>query len=114
VAQVAAQAQAAQGDLLVTAAQTLVAEWLREWGYAPVFEYRFCERQFRFDVAIPEARCGIEVDGYHAGRHGSGWGSDYEKDRLAQMLGWKVLRFSNSEVLGKKQVAYEFLSKYFA
>lgn len=60
-------------------------------------EYRFHpKRKWRFDIAMPEKKIAIEIDGGHykfgGGRHSTE--SDYEKINEAQILGWKVLRFN--------------------
>ena len=63
-------------------------------------EYRFDpERQFRFDLASVEHRIGFECNGHFQGKHGRGWSNDAEKLNLAQMQGWRVLVFSNRDVL---------------
>ena len=97
----------------VTPAQLLVGTWLAEWGYTVEFEVPVTqERRWRWDAAIPAERIAIELDGFFKGKHGKGWGSDYEKQNVGTMLGWRVLRFSNSDVL--KGGAYEFLRQHFA
>ena len=96
-----------------TAAQIAVGTWLTELGYAVAYEHRFCERQWRFDVAIPDARVAIECNGHFQGRHGAGWSNDAEKLNTAQMAGWRVLVFSNQDVL-KSTRAYDFIRQYFA
>lgn len=102
-------------DAVVTPAQRLVTTWLREWGYTVENEVRVVDgRRFAWDVCIPSERIAIECDGYYKGRHGAGWGSDNEKANLGVMLGWRVLRFSNADVIGKKGTAYEFLRAWFA
>ena len=59
-------------------------------------EYPFAEgRRFRFDIADMTSRIGYECDGGQwSGGHmrGKALESQYEKDRLAQILGWKVFR----------------------
>ena len=84
----------------MTNQQLLLKQHLSELGIETVAEYRFSAMRFRFDLANERLRIGFEVDGQFKGRHGGGWagGHDYPKDRLAQYLGWKVLRFSNREV----------------
>jgi len=98
----------------LTPAQQLVGKWLEEWGYEPVYEYRFDEtRRWRADIAIPEVRVLIELNGHYQGRHGAGWSSDSEKANHAQMQGWKILAFSNRDVL-RGACAYAFLSEHLA
>lgn len=65
-------------------------------------EYRFSERQFRFDFAWPidDVKVAVEIDGGNwmvvdgkaVGRHGKN--RDYEKLNIAASLGWRVMRFS--------------------
>lgn len=68
-------------------------------------EYRFHEkRQWRFDLAWPERRLAVEVDGgtflvrngRAVGRHARA--SDYEKLNAAAVSGWRVLRFTGDMV----------------
>jgi hypothetical protein len=62
---------------------------------APAREYRFHhKRLWRFDLAWPEIKLAIEIDGN--GRHNTvaGMANDDEKLNEAQILGWHVLRFN--------------------
>ena len=69
---------------------------------APVAEYRFCARRFRFDLAWPDRMLACEVDGavWTRGRHARGGGisSDCEKFSLAAIHGWRVLRVTTEMV----------------
>jgi len=59
-------------------------------------------RKWRADLALPAHRILIECDGgLHSGGHkrGAALEDDYSKQNVAQMLGWKILRFSNRQVL---------------
>lgn len=62
-----------------------------------VAEYRFCERKWMFDFALPRLYIAIEIEGgvWTKGRHTtpSGFIGDMEKYNRATSLGWKVLRF---------------------
>jgi len=65
-----------------------------------VKEYRFHpKRLWRFDFAVPELMIAIEIEGgiFSKARlgHSSGVGikQDMEKYNLAQLMGWKVLRY---------------------
>ncbi len=98
------------GAARMTEAQTLLQIHLRELGIETVPEYRFCERQWRFDLASVEHHIGFECNGHFAGKHGAGWSSDAEKLNTAQMLGWRVLVFRNRDVLCGK--AKKFLEEY--
>lgn len=64
----------------------------------PVTEHRFHPvRQWRLDIAWPDLRVGVEVDGITGGEGGghqraAGFENDREKDLAARELGWDVLR----------------------
>jgi very-short-patch-repair endonuclease len=59
-------------------------------------------RKFELDIAIPEHRIGIEIDGgvYTRQAHGSvnGIKRDMAKHNLLVREGWRVLRFRPDEV----------------
>jgi very-short-patch-repair endonuclease len=97
-----------------TAAQILLAVHLKELGIATIPEYRFDpERQFRFDLASLEFRVGFEVDGgmFRGGhKRGEALEGDYEKQNEAQLQGWKIIRFTNRQVLTGQ--AKEFMKKW--
>ena len=62
-------------------------------------EYRFHPvRRWRFDVAFPEQKVAIELEGgtWMRGRHvrGKGFEEDCAKYNSALILGWRVLRFT--------------------
>lgn len=75
-------------------------------------EYRFCDRRFRFDYALPYIKTAVEIEGglYIGGRHitPGGMKKDMEKYNLAAFYGWKVLRFPADEL----NKWHEFLLKY--
>jgi very-short-patch-repair endonuclease len=63
----------------------------------PIPEYRFDpSRRWRFDLAWPEYKLALEVDGgiWIKGRHtrGKGWLADTEKLNAAAVQGWRMLR----------------------
>lgn len=67
-------------------------------------EYRFDpERRWRADFAWPSRSLLVEVEGgtRQYGRHNrhDGFEKDCEKYNAAQMAGWKVLRFTSSQVV---------------
>lgn len=68
-----------------------------------VAEYRFCERRWRFDYAVPGAKIAIELEGgiWMVGRHnrGKGYQADLDKYNRAVALGWSVFRFSTQDAL---------------
>jgi very-short-patch-repair endonuclease len=73
-------------------------------------EYVFCQtRKFRADFAYPAEKLLIEVEGGTRGgksRHTNGDG--YEKDcfkyNLAQLLGFRVLRFTTNMVASREAI----------
>jgi very-short-patch-repair endonuclease len=84
---------------------------LQELGIPFVREYKFSKRKWQADFAYPERKILVEVEGgtkpfYNragklvVGRHskGKGFDDDCEKYNEAQRLGWKVYRFSTSQV----------------
>lgn len=63
----------------------------------PQTEYRFDgSRKWRFDLAWPDQKIALEIEGgvWTGGRHnrGSGFVKDIEKYNRAACLGWRVLR----------------------
>jgi len=84
----------------LTKAQNLLRIHLKELGVATRPEFRFCmERKFRFDLYSEELRMGFEVNGTFKGLHGPRWSaSDLEKLNLAQMMGYRVMQFTNRQV----------------
>ncbi len=74
-------------------------------------EFRFYRpRRWRFDFALPDMRIAIEIEGgvFTQGRHtrGKGFIGDMEKYNEAVRLGWKVLRFTPSQVLDGSAIAF--------
>jgi very-short-patch-repair endonuclease len=81
-----------------------------------VREHRFYgregeKRRFRFDFAWPERKIAAEVDGgtFNRGRHTrpTGYAKDAEKNNLAIVEGWRVLRFDQAMV--KNGIALAFI-----
>jgi very-short-patch-repair endonuclease len=69
----------------------------------PTPELRFAPpRRWRFDFAFEPQKLAVEIEGgaFSRGRHtrGAGFIADMEKYNTAVMLGWKVLRFTPSQV----------------
>jgi very-short-patch-repair endonuclease len=68
-----------------------------------VKEFRFDDtRRWRFDLAWPQFRLAVEVEGgtWVNGRHtrGSGFEKDCEKYNAAALAGWFVLRFTTGMI----------------
>lgn len=74
-------------------------------------EFKFCEdRKWRFDFVITGAKIAIEIEGgaFTQGRHtrGVGFINDMEKYNHATLLGWRVLRFTPSQVLDGSAIKF--------
>lgn len=89
-----------QLDALVRAAllDAALAIIKRETGITAAREHVFHPvRKWRFDVAFPDAKLAVEIDGgaWSKGRHvrGKGFIEDQRKTNAAAILGWRVLRF---------------------
>ena len=64
-----------------------------------VAEYKFHPvRKWRFDYAVPDLMIAVEIEGgtWIKGRHNraEGYQKDMEKYNMAQLMGWKVLRYT--------------------
>jgi very-short-patch-repair endonuclease len=72
--------------------------WCQEKNIQFEKEYKFSNRKFRFDFALPEYKIGVEYDGLNSEKSGhttlTGFTKDTEKLNLAISLGWKVLRYT--------------------
>lgn len=89
----------------------------------PQTEFKFYPtRQWRFDVAWPEFKLAVEINGFGGqtkdessttGRHHTYFGShnDYEKYNEAMLLGWTVLLLSPKMV--KEGTGIRFLERLF-
>jgi len=70
-------------------------EFVREFVFAK-------PRRFRFDIAFLEQQLAVEIDGaiWIGGRHSRGAGiiKDCEKQALAVILGWRVLRVTAIQI----------------
>jgi very-short-patch-repair endonuclease len=87
----------------ITPAQLTLKTHLEELGVKTVFEHRFLEdRKYAFDLYDEENRIGYEADGgtWTGGHKRKQKIEDqYEKDRLAQLHGYRILRFTNRQIL---------------
>jgi hypothetical protein len=116
----------------VSEAQVLLAIHLKELGITPTYEHKFCERDWRFDVCWPEQRLAWEISGgQYSGGHRTGFWSkkeamrrkasglvdtpqeeEYLKLNTALMLGWRVMQFTNQQVLDGR--AKQFIKEHLA
>lgn len=72
----------------------------KEWVQA-VCEYENAVpgRRFRLDIAIPDSRLAIEVDGWEFhGKFKEGFHKDREKQNLLTEHNWRILRFTAKEI----------------
>ena len=96
----------------VSALEELLALQLRGAGLLPraVRELRFAPpRRFRFDFAFPHAMLAVECEGgvWARGRHnrGAGFEMDTDKYNLAVERGWRVLRYTMSQIKSGEALA---------
>ena len=96
----------------MTPAQILLQIHLRELGIQTMPEYRFSkDRRWRLDLYSEHYRLGFEVNGTWKGLHGPRWStSDLEKVNTAQMMGIRVLTFTNEQV--ERGEAKKFVAEY--
>lgn len=100
----------------INPAHTLFEVHLRELGLYFQPEYRFHElRKWRFDYLVTDAppptwRLAIEIEGatFTNGRHsrGAGMQKDMDKYNAATMMGYRVLRFSTTDILRGRAKAF--------
>lgn len=89
--------------------------WLPYGIPTPEKEYRFDKvRRWRFDYAWPDhGQIAVEIEGgiWTHGRHtrGSGFHADMGKYNMASKAGWRVFRFTPSEL--KKGIAQAFIKE---
>ena len=86
--------------------EEMLALHLRSYGIPVVRQQAFAEhlgRAFRFDFSFPEHRLAVEVDGA-VHRIKARFRADLERHNLAQVLGWRVLRFSTADIASAKAI----------
>jgi very-short-patch-repair endonuclease len=97
-----------------TPAQTLLLIHLKELGLEAVPEFQFAsDRRWRLDAYVSEARLGIECNGgrWRRGHRSSrDTDKDNEKINTAQMMGIRVLQFTNEQIMNG--AAKEFVQKW--
>jgi very-short-patch-repair endonuclease len=73
----------------------MVPAWEREYHFHPT-------RRWRFDFAWPGVRLAVEIEGLSSGksRHTTfaGYAEDTVKYNTAALMGWRVLRFTQSQI----------------
>lgn len=67
-------------------------------------------RKWRFDFSVPVVQLAVEIEGgiHTRGRHtrGVGYQGDLDKYNAALALGWRVFRFSTTDVRNGKDVTF--------
>jgi very-short-patch-repair endonuclease len=98
----------------LTPAQTLLLIHLKELGLQAEPEFQFTpDRRWRLDTYVAEARIGIECNGgrYKFGHRSSrDTDKDNEKMNTAQMMGIRVLQFTNEQIMSGE--AKEFVKAW--
>ena len=91
-----------------------LATWVSEFPDLPVPERQVHfhdKRRWRFDFAWVEDKLAVEIQGgtWIKGGHNSGYGvtADYEKLRVAQRMGWRVLPYSTQDCKDMVRVVTE-------
>lgn len=81
--------------------QRALFDALIDAGYKPEWEWSGAipGRRFRIDIAFPEVKLAIEVDGWqHHGKTLSAFKNDRKRQNLFVVSGWRVLRFFPGEI----------------
>jgi very-short-patch-repair endonuclease len=71
-------------------------------------------RRFRLDVAFPEHRLDVEVDGWAFHRSKVARDRDIERDNLLTQAGWRVLRFSWEDVVDRPDYVIDVIASVLA
>jgi very-short-patch-repair endonuclease len=92
-----------------TPAEILLGIHLAELRIFASADYKFCERDWRFDWANRDLKLAFECNGGKwSGGHRRGERIEDENDKIntAILLGWKVLQFTNEQVLDGRAKAF--------
>jgi len=99
-----------QNEYKRTPAQTLLGIHLKELGMLVFYEIHIPEDSARrFDLAAWNERLLFEISGgnWNGGhRRGAEQEKEYEKINTAQMMGWRVMQFTNRQVLTGQAKAF--------
>ena len=102
-----------QDEYKLTRSQLLLGIHLDELGVRFQREVKFCDRNWRLDLVLPDYRIAIEISGGNwTGGHRRGFAQEDEYDKLNQatLEGYRVLQFTNSQVDRGK--AKDFLAEW--
>lgn len=81
----------------VSKAEVLLFSMLVDYGYIGVQQYQL-ETRF-IDIAFPEIKLAIEIDGNYWHSQEKIKKRDFEKEQMLKNFGWELLRFSSESVL---------------
>lgn len=85
-------------------AETRLSTALRELGLPVWSQYQFHpERGWRLDLAFPDVKLGVEVDGSWHNDH-QGQRRDKQKRNAAVEMGWRILAYPAREVCTNKRL----------
>ncbi|MHB8408393.1 MAG: endonuclease domain-containing protein [Acidiferrobacterales bacterium] len=77
----------------------LWAEVSRRWPQAEREYLLIAGRRFRADIAFPDARLVVEVDGWqHHGRFLRDFRKDRERQNILTLAGWRILRIPAGDI----------------
>ena len=98
--------------------ERIMREWLNDYfpgGFIQNYRPKYTDahgkvRQYEIDFAEPEAKVGIEIDGYtDHGRHIKGFIRDREKDLFHAEHGWDILRVTTGQVYNEMPRLIEWI-----
>lgn len=76
------------------------------------FESAVPGRKYRLDIAIPDAKLAIEVDGWEwHGKHKGDFTRDRERQNLLTLHGWRILRFTAGQIRRDTQNCVEMIRR---
>jgi very-short-patch-repair endonuclease len=86
------------------------------WDYAMVRVYGIVPQHkienYRVDFAVPDKKVAIELDGHDYHKTKKQRTYDAERERNIELLGWKVIRFTGSEVYKDVDYCVEQVNKF--
>lgn len=69
-------------------------------------------RRFRIDIAFPDIKLAIEVDGWQwHGKHKNDFKKDRERQNLLTLHGWRILRFTAGDIYQSTEACVKTVEK---